>query len=169
MTYSTPYDNEQNFSSEFLALLQHSNCYFRDHLPGHLTGSACIIDESKQFMLLTHHAKLNKWLQPGGHADGDENILAVALREAEEETGLKNFTPLIDDIFDIDIHTIPARKDLPEHFHFDVRFLFQASRMEDLVISEESHDLAWVHINEIAQITNQNIAMMRMADKVKSH
>ncbi|MDZ7646212.1 MAG: NUDIX hydrolase [Cytophagales bacterium] len=94
-------------------------------MPGHITGSAWIVDPSNTQALLVHHAKLNKWVQPGGHADGDENILQVALREAEEETGLKNFKVLSDPPFDVDIHLIPERADFPEHFHFDIRYLLK--------------------------------------------
>lgn len=166
--YKSAYVAELEFKEKFLQLLQNPRCYFRDHLPGHITGSAWIIDESKQFTLLTHHAKLNKWLQTGGHADGDENILNVALREAEEESGIKNLKLLQPGIFDIDIHPIPERKDFAAHFHYDVRFVFQASMDEPLVVSEESHDVAWKRIDEIGELTHQNNAMVRMAEKTKS-
>jgi 8-oxo-dGTP pyrophosphatase MutT (NUDIX family) len=134
--YHSAFKAEQDFRRQFLQLLEHPRSYFRDHMPGHITGSALIIDESRQYTLLTHHAKLNRWLQPGGHADGDENILNVALREAEEETGLKNLRLVEKSFFDIDIHTIPARHDFPEHFHFDVRFLLQTSRDEIFTVTE---------------------------------
>lgn len=165
--FKSDYPQEQEYIKRFIELLRSPRCFFRDHLPGHVTGSAWIIDESKQFTLLTHHAKLNKWLQTGGHADGDENILNVALREAEEESGLKNLVLLQDDIFDIDIHLIPARKDFPEHYHFDVRFLLQASMNEPLIISEESHDVAWKKITDIYELTQRNESMVRMAEKTK--
>lgn len=91
LQYITLFTEEQPFVSSFLQLLQSPDCYQRTHLPGHLTGSAWIVDTTRQNVLLTHHAKLNRWLQPGGHADGDEDIAGVALREAEEETGVKHF------------------------------------------------------------------------------
>lgn len=156
---------ESKFKDQFLLLLEHPRSFHRDHLPGHLTGSAWIVDQTKKFVLLTHHAKLNKWLQPGGHADGDENILAVAMREAEEETGLKKFNILHSGIFDIDIHTIPARKDFPEHLHYDIRFLLEANRDDELVISEESHDLRWFPLNDLETLTD-NTSMLRMRDKL---
>lgn len=106
--YSSPFPEESVFVKRFLELLEHRDAFQRNHLPGHFTASAWIVDPAKQFILLTHHAKLNKWLQPGGHADGDENILRVALKEAREETGISHFRVLKDGIFDIDIHTIPA-------------------------------------------------------------
>ncbi|HEY3403613.1 MAG TPA: NUDIX hydrolase [Ohtaekwangia sp.] len=162
--YQTPYPEENSFTNQFLTLLEHPRCFHRDHLPGHLTGSAWIVDQSLQSVLLTHHAKLNKWLQPGGHADGDENIFAVALREAEEETGLRKFTLLREAIFDIDIHTIPQRKDFPEHLHFDIRFLFQTDQQEPLLITEESHDLKWFPLHDLEKITT-NQSMLRMRNK----
>lgn len=165
--YQTPYKEEEAFRSRFLDLLQHERCYHRDHLPGHLTGSSFIIDNARRYTLLTHHAKLNKWLQPGGHADGDEDIAGVALREAQEETGITRFVFLEANIFDIDIHLIPARKDFPEHFHYDVRFLLEASREEALVITEESHDLDWVELENVGSLVRHSPAMMRMVERVR--
>jgi 8-oxo-dGTP pyrophosphatase MutT (NUDIX family) len=164
--YSTPFNEEKKFIKKFLELLESPDAYQRTHLPGHITGSAFIVDENREFTLLTHHAKLNKWLQPGGHADGDENVIRVALREAEEETGVKNFKLITPTIFDLDIHLIPARKDFPEHYHYDVRFLFTASKDEPLVITEESHDLGWKKIADIETLTDNNPSMVRMAKKV---
>ena len=166
-SYTTSYTEEFNFLPPFVELLRHPRAYFRDHLPGHMTGSAWIIDETKQFVLLTHHAKLNKWLQPGGHADGDENIFQVSLREAEEETGLKDLILLQNSVFDFDIHTIPARLDFPQHLHFDVRFVFQISQEKLFTVSDESFDLEWVPLYAIADRTNHNMSMIRMAEKVK--
>lgn len=162
--YASDFPEEAEFRKEFLYLLKSERCFQRDHLPGHITGSAFIVDESRTRTLLTHHAKLNKWLQPGGHADGDENIFAVAIREALEETGLA--VSVIDpDIFDIDIHTIPQRKDFPQHLHYDVRILVQASSLDKYQVTEESHDLAWVDISAIGSFTD-NESILRMAKKV---
>lgn len=162
-----PTDKEEHlFKSQFIELLAHQDAFQRNHLPGHLTASSWIIDSSKEFVLLTHHAKLNKWLQPGGHADGNENLLSVALREAEEETGLKNFNLVHPEIFDIDIHIIPARKEFPEHFHFDVRYLLQTDRQDALILSEESHALAWIRSNDVPRVSEGNRSMIRMTNKV---
>lgn len=157
---------EEIFIPKFLDLLLHPDAYQRDHLPGHITGSAWIVDTSGNFVLLTHHAKLNKWLQPGGHADGDEDILNVALREAEEETGLSNFKLLEDGIFDIDIHIIPPRKEFPQHLHYDVRFLFEGDKEQSLLMTRESHALEWIPIHQLAHLTEDNASILRMANKV---
>lgn len=165
-SYHTDFPEEKEFIPRFQKLLEHPRAFHRDHLPGHMTGSAWIIDNSGKFILLTHHAKLNKWLQPGGHADGDENIVNVGLREAEEETGLKNLK-LIRPAFDIDIHMIPERKDFPQHDHYDVRSLFQADKNETLIVTEESHDLAWVPIEEVPGRVAYSNSIIRMLEKTK--
>lgn len=166
--YDTASEEEKSFKVKFLDLLLDPHAFHRDHyLPGHLTGSAWIVDPSKKLVLLTHHAKLNRWLQPGGHADGDENMLNVALREAQEETGLKDFTLLYHGIFDIDIHTIPARKEIPAHLHYDVRFLVEAGMHESLLLTEESHALAWIEVDQLATLTHENKSIIRMANKVR--
>jgi 8-oxo-dGTP pyrophosphatase MutT (NUDIX family) len=123
------------------------------------------VDEDRSHALLVHHAKLNKWLQPGGHADGDEDVLRVATREAQEETGLTNLALLTSDIFDLDIHPIPARDDFPEHLHYDVRFAFVASRQDKIVISNESHDAQWIRMENVGDLTQRNPSIMRMVKK----
>jgi 8-oxo-dGTP pyrophosphatase MutT (NUDIX family) len=161
--YESEFDEEKIFIQRFLDLLEHPDCFQRTHLPGHITGSSWIVNGDKSKSLLVHHAKLNKWVQPGGHADGEENILSIALREAEEETGLKNLRPLVE-IFDVDIHLIPQRKDFPEHFHFDVRFLVEADELEPIVVSHESHDVKWIALSEIERFTQER-SVLRMKDK----
>ena len=106
-------------------------------------------------------------MQPGGHADGDENVLRVSLKEAEEETGLVNLKS-INEIFDIDIHTIPARKDFPEHLHYDIRFLFEGSEQENVVVSEESHDVKWIALDELEKFTQER-SVLRMKEKLFIH
>jgi 8-oxo-dGTP pyrophosphatase MutT (NUDIX family) len=160
-------EDEKSFIPKFLDLLHHPNAFQRHHLPGHVTGSAWIVDSSGDFVLLTHHAKLNKWLQPGGHADGEENVINVARREAVEETGLKDLHLVQKEIFDIDIHVIPARKDFPEHFHYDIRFLFRANKEEALILTDESHALDWVNVNQLSHFTSNNVSMLRMAAKAR--
>jgi 8-oxo-dGTP pyrophosphatase MutT (NUDIX family) len=165
--YSSRFKTEEAFVHQFLELLEHPNAFQRDHLRGHITGSSWIVDPSRRFVLLVHHGTLNKWLQPGGHADGEENVLNVALREAEEETGVKRFKVLQQDFFDIDIHPIPARAGFPEHLHYDIRFLLEADREDTLTVSEESHDVAWVDAGEIVKLTEGNNSIMRMVQKVE--
>ena len=139
-------------------------CAERSLAVGHLTGSAWIVDASRTRTLLTHHRKLNKWLQLGGHADGDLDLAAVAMREALEESGLSNLRLVSTALFDVDRHLIPARKDEPGHWHYDLRFTIEADPGEAFVVSDESHDLAWVELERMAEF-NREESMLRMARK----
>lgn len=163
--YQTSYSEEKEFVPSFLDLLKSDDAFQRTHLPGHITGSSWIVNSDKTKVLLVHHAKLNRWLQPGGHADGDENVLRVALREAEEETGITRLTVLSEQIFDLDIHTIPTRKDFPEHLHFDIRFLIQADEADQIVVSEESHDVKWISLKELEKY-NDEASILRLKKKL---
>jgi 8-oxo-dGTP pyrophosphatase MutT (NUDIX family) len=165
-SYKTTYEDELPFIAKFCELLESERCFHRDHLPGHITGSAWILNKKRTHVLLVHHAKLNKWLQPGGHADGEEDVLSVAMREVNEETGLVHFKELVPGIFDLDIHTIPARTDFPEHLHYDVRFALVATEDEvDLEVSEESHDVKWIPLLDVAELCCNNASILRMLEK----
>lgn len=140
-------------------------CAERSLAVGHLTGSAWIVDAGRTRTLLTHHRKLGKWLQLGGHADGDLDLARVAETEAREESGLTGLRPVGDGgLFDVDRHWIPARANEPAHWHYDLRFMWEADPAERLVITAESKDLAWVEIARMAEY-NAEESMMRMARK----
>ena len=140
----------------------HPDCFDRSCRVGHVTGSAWIVDTAGDRVLLAHHRKLGRWLQPGGHSDGNPNTLAVALRQAREESGL-DVRALDDAIFDIDVHGIPARGREAAHLHFDVRFLVQAEH-DRFRVSEESHALAWVPAEGVCALTDEE-SVLRMARK----
>jgi 8-oxo-dGTP pyrophosphatase MutT (NUDIX family) len=145
---------------------EHADCFDRSLAVGHVTGSAWILDSARAFALLTHHRKLNKWLQLGGHADGDPDVLRVALREAREESGLDAIQPVSEGTFDIDIHEIPARGAEQEHLHYDVRFLLEADRAAPLAVNGESRSLAWVALDRIAEL-NPEESISRMVSKTR--
>lgn len=142
----------------------HEDCLLRSCLTGHLTGSAWIVDATRTRTLLTHHRKLDKWLQLGGHADGDPDLLAVALREANEESGLTRLRAVSAEVFDVDRHWIPERKGEPAHYHYDLRFMIEADPDEPLVVTSESKDLVWVAVSEVTRL-NAEESMARMVRK----
>jgi 8-oxo-dGTP pyrophosphatase MutT (NUDIX family) len=141
-------------------------CFERELESGHVTGSAWIVSPGRDSVLLTHHRKLDRWLQMGGHADGDCDILRVALREAHEESGLASMVPVHDRIFDVDVHAIPARAREPAHFHYDVRFLLEADPSADLVVSSESKAIAWVPLDRLVGLA-VDASVLRMAEKTR--
>jgi len=161
--YRVRWPHESETVARFDAFIDaHPDCFHRACPTGHVTGSAWIVDASGDRALLTHHRKLGLWLQPGGHCDGDPDPLAVALREAREETGLE-VRALDESIFDLDVHPIPARGHEPAHHHFDVRFLVRAAN-DRFRVSEESRALAWVPADAVVTLTERE-SVLRMARK----
>ncbi|HEX3527924.1 MAG TPA: NUDIX hydrolase [Thermoanaerobaculia bacterium] len=129
------------------------DCLLRSNLAGHLTGSAFVVDRGRERLLLIHHKALGRWLQPGGHADGDPDLVAVARREVLEETGVGALDLLVPGPWDLDIHLIPERRGVPAHLHYDVRFLFSAGGGTDLQSDErEVHAAAWVPLADLASL-----------------
>jgi len=162
--YLQRWPQEAEVVQAFVELLGDSQDPFqRERLAGHFTSGAWLVSVDGQRILMTHHRKLGRWLQLGGHADGDRDMALVALKEAEEESGLSGLTVESDAIFDLDRHWIPERKDVPGHWHYDVRYVVRAGEDEHFVISEESLDLAWRPIAEVALDADES--MSRMAGK----
>jgi 8-oxo-dGTP pyrophosphatase MutT (NUDIX family) len=162
--YGRRHPAEATVVARFLTLLNDQpRCFHRDCWAGHITGSAWLVDRTGDHVLLTHHRKLDIWVQLGGHSDGDPDTPAVARREAEEESGLR-VQLLEPEIFDLDIHVIPARQHDPEHLHFDVRYAFVTRSGHNYRVSDESHDLAWVPVQRLHEYSREE-SMLRMARK----
>ena len=173
--YSAKYPEESLVVEKINDLVtSYPDCFERTCHPGHITGSAWVLSQDRTQCLLVHHRKLDRWLQPGGHADGQSDVEKVALREAQEESGLTGLELQIDgpDVLplDIDIHRIPARQDTAgniveeSHEHHDIRFLFVSTRVQALVLSEESHDLRWFSHQEVMNVTSEE-SVLRMLRK----
>ena len=148
-------------------ILSTPHCFERSNTAGHMTGSAWLLNPAGDKALLTLHHNLQRWMQTGGHADSDPDLLRVALREAEEESGISGISPISPEIFDIDIHLIPARpgRGEPAHYHYDVRYLLRAPH-ERFSISPESDALAWWGAADFAtRATELDTSVLRMASK----
>jgi 8-oxo-dGTP pyrophosphatase MutT (NUDIX family) len=116
---------------------------------GHVTASAWIVDPERTQTVLLHHRKLDRWLQLGGHVDGDPDVRRSALREAREESGLRTLRLIAETLYDVDVHRIPARGSEPEHDHYDLRFALEADPREPLVRNAESHDVRWIALTDL--------------------
>jgi 8-oxo-dGTP pyrophosphatase MutT (NUDIX family) len=169
--YAAAYPGELEVAERLRSFVaEHPDCFRRTCAPGHVTGSAWIVSADHERVLLTHHRKLGRWLQLGGHSDGDPDPLRVALREAQEESGLARFAPVATgrDIIpvDLDIHEIPARGDEPAHLHYDVRYLLVAAPGQTIAISDESNDLRWIERNRLHELTTEE-SQLRMESKAR--
>ena len=164
-TYDQVWPRESGVGTQFRALLDDIHDPFvRERLAGHFTASAWLVDAAGERLLMTHHRKLDRWLQLGGHADGDRDLAAVALREAEEESGLTDLV-VMPEIFDLDRHWIPERGDVPGHWHYDVRYVVRVTGSEDFAVSDESHALAWRPIDALLTEPGIDPSIVRMATK----
>lgn len=164
-TVTTPRDQE--LTSRVVELIETQPMAFsKKLLSGHITASAFLINMQRDKVLLTHHAKLGKWLQLGGHCDGIKDPRFAALKEAYEESRLPRIDHLSDQILDIDIHEIPEHKDVQAHLHYDIRYALEADDQQPLVISDESNDLKWVPLIELEKY-NPEPSLLVMRDKLK--
>lgn len=147
---------------QFLAT--HEDCFERSLEIGHFTGSCWLLSKDGSQGLILHHAKLDRWFQLGGHCDGDSDVLAVAIKEAQEESGIMGIRSVSPEIFDIDIHLIPANKKDKEHYHYDVRFLLQVTSDELVVNNRESKELRWIG-KDINELPAQELSVTRIFKK----
>ena len=163
----TPQDpGEQSDAQLMLQFIdKHEDCFERSCMPGHFTASAWLINREGTHALLMHHRKLNSWFQLGGHCDGDPDVLATAIKEAQEESGIMGILPVSTKIFDIDVHLIPAFGGNPIHYHYDIRFLLQVTSEESTIQNDESNALQWFSKDE--DLPTQEESVLRMFEKWK--
>ncbi|GGM80437.1 NUDIX hydrolase [Dyadobacter beijingensis] len=146
---------------------QHPDCFERSLLKGHITASGWVLSPDKDTVLLMHHRKLDRWFQPGGHCDGDPDVRTVAMKEVMEETGIADLQALQKGIFDVDVHLIPENKDIPAHYHYDIRFAFKAAEGQEIVLNSESKDVQWIPVAQV-QDANNSESIMRMVRKTSA-
>jgi 8-oxo-dGTP pyrophosphatase MutT (NUDIX family) len=163
--YNPVAPEEQRCKKQMLEFIQaHENCFERTLSVGHMTASVWLLSNDKTKALLMHHTKLDKWLQLGGHCDGDPDVLAVAIKEAQEESGIQAISPVSKSIFDIDIHWFPAMNENPAHYHYDVRFLLYVTSQEPITQNHEAKELRWIGKNR-NELPTKNRTIVRMFDK----
>ncbi|CAM8642701.1 MutT NTP pyrophosphohydrolases including oxidative damage repair enzymes [Acidimicrobiia bacterium] len=152
----TPADEQQaSVRDDMLAFANaHPDALHRSCVDGHFTASALVVEEGSDRFIILFHTKLQKWLQPGGHVDGDANLAANALREATEETGISGLRVVVPAI-DLDIHEVRPPKEAP-HLHLDVRFVVLAPSGSVPIGNHESESLRWVTLDELAELGADN-------------
>ena len=170
--YQPSFSEEIKFKTEIIDFVEKNDDFaLRTNRIGQITGSAWVVNKNRTKVLLIHHKKLDKWLQIGGHIEElDQTIAQTVLREVKEESGLQNITLLSPLVYDIDIHTIPQKKEIAEHLHFDIRLLAEADENEPLLPqNNEVLDIKWCSLEEARQLikaTSYRQSMQRMIEKM---
>lgn len=164
-SYMPTTPEEKVYQQKMLELLQAcDDCFLRSCRVGHFTASAFLLNHKKTHALMLHHRKVGNWFQPGGHCDGDPDVLAVAIKEAQEESGIEEIRPLNPHVFDIDIHLFPTYKDEQAHYHYDVRFVLHAYGDDTLHQNHESKALEWIDV-QATKIPNEDPSVKRLFTK----
>lgn len=151
-----PY-NEQELMDKDLILKcinTYSDILTRDNPLAHITSSGYIVNKNRDKVLMIYHNIYKSWSWTGGHADGDSDLLHVAIKEAKEETGIQNVYPVSDEILSLDVLTVDGHikrgKYVSSHLHLSVAYLLEADENDDLIINtEETSGVKWIPINEI--------------------
>ncbi len=168
LTKYQPTAEEIEFKEKTIQFVkEHEDCFERSLLIGHITASAWLLNRNESKALLMHHTKLDRWFQLGGHCDGDSDTLAVAIKEAQEESGINGIVAITSEIFDIDIHQIPEHKGIPAHLHYDIRFLLKVDSNEIVVQNVESKELRWIEKN-LKSLPSNERSVVRMFEKWKA-
>jgi len=156
---------EQSFKRQMIEfIINNVDCFERSLSIGHITASSWLLHKDHSKALLMHHAKLDRWFQLGGHCDGDSDVLGVAIKEAQEESGINSIGPVQPSIFDIDIHLIPENSKEKAHFHYDMRFLLHVMSDENIVQNNESKELRWISKSR-NELPTDSASVVRMFDK----
>ena len=136
---------EQQIKNHIMTFIQRNEyCFERSLAIGHVTASAWLLSQDGSQALMMHHKKLDKWVQLGGHCDGNPDVLAVAVKEAQEESGITAIAPVSQAIFDLAIFLVPENAHAPAHAHYDICFLLQVTGDEEVAKNSESKELRWI-------------------------
>lgn len=158
----TPQCEQEEADKEIMLsfIKEHENCLFRENKIGHFSASSWIINEDKTKVLMIYHNIYKNWGWTGGHADGEEDLFSVALREAKEETGVRNIISLKPEPLSLESLCVNSHYKkgvfVPSHLHFNVTYLFQADEKEELRIkADENSGVKWFNLDQAPHITSE--------------
>ena len=154
-------------------LEKNPDAFFRSNLIAHMTASAWIVNAERTKVLMVYHRIYDSWSWTGGHADGDEDLLAVALREAREETGLKKVQPVSGKICSLEVLTVDGHEKhgayVPSHLHLNVTYLLEADESEELhVCEEENSGVRWFTLDAALAASTEPWFVERIYKKLNS-
>lgn len=168
-----PYNEQEEVDKEIMLnyINDFDNILTRNNKYAHFTSSAFILNKERTKILMVYHKIYNSWAWAGGHADGDSDLLHVAIKEAKEETGIKNVTPILNDIYSLEIITVNGHekrgKYVGSHVHLDVAFLLESDEHEETHIKEdENSDVLWIPIDKVVSSSTEYWIRERVYAKI---
>ena len=157
-----PYNEQEKKDKELILqyIHQFSDILTRDNQLVHITSSGFVLNKEKDKVLMVHHNIFNAWSLAGGHADGEEDLLSVAVKEVEEETGVKNVAPTTSDIIALDILPVLGHMKkgqyISAHLHLSVVYLLEVDEQEPLKVkTDENSDVKWIPIDKVVKCSNE--------------
>ena len=168
-----PYnEQEQKDKKVILDFLSHGYKVFsRENEVAHFTASAWVVNKARDKVLMIYHNTYNSWAWTGGHADGNENLLEVAINEAMEETGIHEVKPILKEIFSLEIITVDGHikrgSYVPSHLHMNVTFLLEADDKELLIVKpDENSGVAWISVDKVSEACSEPWMMKWIYEKL---
>ena len=169
----TPF-NEQEAADKAMILdflAKNSDAFYRSNLTAHMTASAWVVNPAHDRVLMVYHRIYDSWSWTGGHADGDEDLARVALREVREETGVQSARLLSRDIFSLESLTVDGHEKhgayVPSHLHLNVTYLLEADDRDALTVCEEENSgVRWFGLDEALQASSEPWFVSRIYRKL---
>ena len=167
-------EQEEADKRNILSFLQENeNAFLRDNELAHMTASAWVVNRDRAKILMVYHKIYDSWSWTGGHADGEVDLLSVALREVTEETGISHVTPVSEDIFSLEVLTVDGHEKhghyVPSHLHMNITYLLEADDAEPLIVCEEENKaVAWFSLDDALQASSEPWFVSRIYQKLNS-
>ena len=167
--YNEQEENDKKVMIKYIS--DFDNILTRQNEYGHFTSSAFVINKKRTKILMIYHKIYNSWAWTGGHSDGDSNLLNVAIKEAKEETGIKNVVPILPDIYSLEIITVDGHekrgKYISSHVHLNITYLLEADENEEIHIKEDENSVVkWFSVDEILKATSEPWVRDRVYAKI---
>lgn len=165
-------EQERQDQAVILAFLeQNPDAFYRTNLLAHMTASAWVVNPQRTRTLMVYHRLYDSWSWTGGHADGEEDLLAVALREVREETGLQRLHPVTEDIYSLEVLTVDGHekhgKYVPSHLHLNLTYLLEAEEDQPLRVCEaENSGVAWFSLTDALSASTEPWFVERIYNKL---
>jgi len=168
-----PYNEQEEVDRKIMLkyINDFDNVLTRENKYGHFTSSAFVLNKERTKILMIYHKIYDSWAWVGGHSDGDSDLLHVAMKEAKEETGIKNVTPILEDIYSLEIITVNGHEKRGEyvgsHVHLNITYLLEADENESIHIKEDENSaVKWVPINKVLDASSEEWIKKRVYSKI---